>query len=238
MKRTVLKLALALLIPTVFLLHVPSASATICGDAYFNREINWSTSSAVLYYSVAGGPANTCGALWTNRNGAGWTMESSCWLTTDGSGNATKGPWSASSQSADETAYVYIDYGTCMSPVRRHIWDIADPTTVITSPPGATYFSGTATDGSWGAGFSTAWNSTCLVKYYDSTDQVWWSPSGWNQTSPYVIGTTTSVNQFQNLNITWSASQVPTTQTSHCYTWYAQCWDGGHWGEAHQSFCK
>jgi hypothetical protein len=237
--KTIHGIALLAFSSIVFLLHPAAASATVCGDAYFNAEIHWSTSSSPLYYTIASAPPNTCGNLWTNRNGRGWVMESAGWICTDGNGTATKGPWYASNQSGDETAYSYIDYGTCTSPVRKHIWDIASPTIVIISPPGAGYFNGSATDGSWGAGFSTGWNSSCLVKYYDSTDQFWWSPyAGWNEPYPYVIGTTTSVTNFPSLNITWSATQVPNTLANHCYTWYAQCWDGGHWGEARQSFCK
>ena len=63
---------------------------------------------------MAGAPANTCGDLWTNRNGAGFSNESSGWICTDGAGTATKGPWY--SNSSDETAYVYINWGTCTSP--------------------------------------------------------------------------------------------------------------------------
>ncbi|HEX7180670.1 MAG TPA: hypothetical protein VF756_02420 [Thermoanaerobaculia bacterium] len=230
-----LKLALSVLAPAAFLLHAATASAAVCGDAQFNDEVHWSTSSAVLEYTVDNAPANTCGDLWANRNGSGWQLEAVDWLCTDSNGDAEKGPWSASSQSGDETAYVYIDYGTCTSPVRKHIWDLADPTVNITSSGGSS-FAGNASDGSWGAGFSSSWAS-CLVKYYDSTDGFYWSPyTGWNEIYPYVIGTT--INGMPSLSITWSANQVPATQTGHCYTWYAQCWDGGHWGYDQDSFCK
>lgn len=78
--------------------------------------------------------------------------------------------------------------------------------------------------------------SVCLVKYYDSTDQVFWSPdTGWSQ--PYATFIEATVTGMPSLNVTWSTNQAPGTQTGHCSTWFVQCTDGGHWGSDQESFC-
>jgi hypothetical protein len=225
----------AVLATAALVSQAAAAWATVCGSADFSRAINWPTSSA-LTYSVSGAPANTCGNLWTDRNGSGFTLESVGWICTDNTGAATKGPWS--SNPSDETAYVYIDWGSCVSPTREHIWDVTAPTVSIGQvSPGST-FSGTASDGSWGAGFSSSWFSNCLVTYYDSTDGLYWVPSTnlYADTSPYVIGST--LTGMPSLNIAWSANSVATVQSGHCYDWRVQCWDGGQWGYARTTFCQ
>ena len=215
-------------------LHSSTLFATICGDAQFNQEINWPYSSA-LYYSVSSAPANTCGDLWADRNGGGFVLNSAGWICTDSTGAATKGPWTGNS--GDETAYVYIDWGSCTSPTREHIWDETAPTVSIGEVDPPYQFTGSASDGSWGAGFSTAWYSSCLVTYYDSTDQLYWTPqNGYSQDFPYDIGCT--VTGMPSLNISWSANSVASVQSGHCYTWKVQCWDGGQWGYAQHDFCE
>ena len=220
---------------TLILLSAGTAFAVTCGDAYYNHDINWPGTSA-LYYTVAGAPPNSCGDLWVSRNGSAYTLNAAGWICTDANGTATKGPWT--SNPADETAFGYINWGSCTSPIRKHIWDVSAPSVSITSPVPSTSFSGSASDGSWGAGFSTAWTSSCLVQYYDSTDGLYWTPggSGFSQPFPYNIGTT--ITGMPSLNITWSANQVPGSLfVGHCYTYKAQCWDGGQWGYASRSFC-
>jgi hypothetical protein len=56
------------------------------GTAYLSSQINWSQTSG-LYFSVVGGPPNTCGDFLSTRNGfSGYNSGSVC---TDGSGNVT-----------------------------------------------------------------------------------------------------------------------------------------------------
>ena len=137
----------AVLLVVAAILSSGTAWAT-CGAAYFNNDITWWHNSP-LYFSVAGAPANTCGDLYAQRNAdAGFDFEAGDWICTDGSGNATKGPWLWQYQGDDETASAYIDWGSCNSPVASHIWDKGWPTASVTSScPSA--FSGTATDDTW-----------------------------------------------------------------------------------------
>ena len=81
-------------------------SWAVGGTGSFNTIINWELSPD-LYYNINGAPANVCGDLYANRNGAGYTVTYG-WVCTDGSGNATKGPWTWANQNGDEDAYAYI----------------------------------------------------------------------------------------------------------------------------------
>lgn len=225
------KSALSILAPAALLLQVSAASAAVCGDAYYNHEIDW-PSTPNLYYSVAGAPPNTCGDLMASRNGAPYTRGVG-WICTDGSGNATKGPWN--SNPIDETADVYIDWGTCTSPVRRHIWDVTAPTVNITSPvPGSFY--GTATDAPWGAGFRTGW-TTCNVTYRDNVTGLYFSSlsNTYNSTLPVWMDCTYG----GGMSVYWSAVTKPALSIhvpGRSYTWSAWLYDGGQWGSRSVTF--
>jgi hypothetical protein len=208
-------------------MNLGTAWASTCGDAYFNDEITWWHNSP-LYFSVAGAPANTCGDVWTWRNGSGFNMEAGDWICTDGNGNATKGPWHWSSHTEDELAVAYIDWGTCTSPQVWHIWDVLPPTVTVTSSCPSS-FAGTASDPQWGAGFDSDW-SACLGEFYNSTTGRWWDPAtgSYNSTTPKSVACT--CNSMPALNITWSCSTIPTSHVpSQSYVWYAWAYDGGNW---------
>ncbi len=228
------KAVFTLLAPAALLLQVNAVSAAVCGDAYYNHDIDWPNTPA-LYYSVAGAPPNTCGDLMASRNGNPYTRRVG-WICTDSNGNATKGPWS--SNPTDETADVYIDWGTCTSPVRRHIWDVTAPTVNITSPvPGNFY--GTATDGAWGAGFQVSW-TTCNVTYRDDlTGKYWNSSSGYTSTLPVWVSCSFG---GPPLSVTWSTSAAGSRPplsihvSGRSYTWSAWLYDGGQWGSRSVTF--
>jgi len=221
---------LAPMLASIFLLcHLGIGQATICGSASFNHFINWRATSD-LYYNVSGAPANTYGDLWCNRNGGGYVLNAGSWILTDGSGQATKGPWSSSGQSADETAYCYIDWQSCTSPESEHIWDVTDPTPTIDNTYPSS-FSGTASADTWGAGFDSSWAS-CQTEFYDGTPGVgrWWSfgSSSWTATSPdygpcFLSG-------MPSHSVTWSASQLPSLVTGHHYYWKVLVWEGTNQG--------
>lgn len=230
-----MKSVLSILAPAALLLQVSAASAAVCGDAFYNHDIDWPNTPS-LYYSVAGAPPNTCGDLWASRNGGAY-VKGAGWICTDSSGNATKGPWS--SNPIDETASVYIDWGTCTSPVRSHIWDVSAPTVNITSSvPGA--FSGTATDAAWGAGFGAGW-TTCIVNYRDDLTGKYWSSSSGAYDSTLPVWQTCQISGIPSRNITWSiistARPAPGVHVSgRSYTWNASVHDGGQWGSSAINF--
>jgi hypothetical protein len=219
------------LLPVAILFSVQSAFA-YNGVGYFSSSINWE-STPPLYYSVAGGPANTCGALVATRNG-GSPTSSSGWLCTDGSGNATKGPWDWSNQSGDETAEVYIQWPNSTETTHAtHIWDKTCASTYPDSycglPPSD--FSGHATDADWGAGFSSSW-TTASAYYEDITDPnnlKCWTPSSGSYAANNCIPVDLSVSGEPSFYVTWSASQIPASnlhQSGHTYEWLGCVTDG------------
>lgn len=89
------------------------------GTGSFNYAINWQATPP-LYYTVTGGPANTCGDLYTFRNGS-WLVGGG-WLCTNASGNATKGPWTWAGTPSDQTdkpSYIRWPDGSQTSPANH-----------------------------------------------------------------------------------------------------------------------
>lgn len=211
------------------LVPMSAAWAYTCGDAYFNHDINWPGTSS-LYFTVAGAPPNTCGDLYANRNGGGYQLNAAGWICTDSNGTATKGPWSSNLD--DETAYVYVDWGTCTSPIRKHIWDVDPPTSTITSscPSG---FSGSASDDTWGAGFDDDW-TVCEGEFYNETAGRWWNPSTSSYSSTFPIYVNCTCIGMPSMNITWSCSSKPDLNdhvAGNDYLWRAWVHDGGQWND-------
>jgi len=207
---------------------------------YFSDAISWSWSGD-LYYSVAGAPANTYGTLWTYRNSGPWTSTGN-WLLTDGSGNATKGPWSWANQANDETAYAYIEfpspYGT--TNVSSHIWDKTCATTTVTSSNGSppSSFYGAASDATWGAGFNSNWTwGACW--FQDTSSGLYWTPVAGSYSTSSNFYQNPSISGMPGMTITWSCSVPPTNvhTVGHCYQWTA-CFTDGSCGycDSH-SFC-
>jgi hypothetical protein len=232
-----LKSALYCLFPATFFLLPGAGSATICGDAYYNHTINWPQTSD-LYFTVAGAPASTCGDLYVSRNGSAY-QKTAGWICTDGAGTATKGPWTYASQTGDETAYGYIDWGTCTSPTVEHIWDVSNPTATVSSSAPSNFY-GSASDNTWGAGFDSSW-TFCYGEYADVTTPTttWWNGSGYSGTSQTLWTITCSGMPSHSISWSTTSAQRPALsdhQSGHHYLWTVWIWDGGHWGTASTSF--
>lgn len=236
MRKTFRHLVLAALAALVF---SPAVLAT--GGGYYNHPINWQNTGN-LYYTVIGGPANTCGDLWTYRNGGPWVKQAVGWACTDSSGNVQKGPWTWAGQATDETAYAKIEWppGGDFTTTDKHIWDktcAVTTETVSGSPPST--FSGSATDTAWGAGFDPSWTK-CKVYYRNQTTGYYWdaSTNTYSLTSDPLLNC--SVSGMPSFSVTWSASQVPSggSHTSgDCYEWEARVTDGSCSQEDIHYFC-
>lgn len=226
------------LLPAVALI-LQTTSVHASGVGFFSNDITWSYSND-LYYSVGGGPANTCGDLWTSRNGGAW-QEGPGWICTDSNGNATKGPWTWANQAGDETAYAYIEWPNgSTTTVDSHIWDktcAATTENVNGAPP--TSFSGGATDAAWGAGFNAAWTS-CSVGFFDITAQKHWDAATDTYTSTNGSGVGCTISGMPGFSVTWSAHQVPSVSahtSGHCYVWFGNVDDGACSTAGSHYFC-
>jgi hypothetical protein len=215
------------------------------GLASYSPEINWD-SDPTLYYSVSGGPASLCGDLYVSRNYSSYTVTPG-WICLDASGNSTKGPWYYSSQTADEIGYSYIVWSNGFSTnTSEHIWDVYGPSAAITSsngPPSPTTFSGTATDPTYGAGFSSSWSSHCLTYFYDTTTGDYWQPTyGYSSYYPY-NGPYCTISGMPSHSVTWSEGQIPPGYahlSHHCYEWGVYVYEStssSKSGWAHINFC-
>jgi hypothetical protein len=223
-----------------------AGSASALGNAYYNHDINWKQTSD-LSFTVASGPANTCGDLVINRNGGGYQTTIG-WLCTDASGNAVKGPWSWANQSQDETAISYIRWpdGSTTNSV-SHIWDKSAPTASITPTIGAPppSFSGTANDHVNGACFSASWSTSgdykSYARFHDITTDGYWQPGLTGYTARKLCRPATgvcdypivdvSISGMPSCSVSWSVSSVPPAGahvSGHSYEWQVCVSDGSN----------
>jgi hypothetical protein len=217
------------------LLLLPSlALPQTVGTAYLSSQINWSQTSD-LYFTVVGGPPNTCGDFLSTRNGfSGYNSGSVC---TDGSGNVTRGPWSWANTSADQTdTNIRIQWpnGTTTNFTTDHVWDKTCPTVHEVPFYGGYPFglSGYATDDQWGAGFDNAWTRFTAI-FFDDTTSRYWNPAtgNYDSLSPVVIqGETTTLPSH---GINWffdpNRGEIPPAAahvSSNHYTWTVFMTDG------------
>lgn len=207
----------------------PITAAAIVGSAQFNRTVNFQYSSpSNLYYTVTGGPPNTCGELNSYRNGS-WIYGAN-WLCTDASGNATKGPWTWAGTPSDQTddpAYIRWPNGDTTNNA-LHIWDKTCAQTYRTTPNGTppTSWAGHATDTQWGAGFD--FGASGASNFQNLTTGLYWHPSTGAYTSPYrpIPATLTRVNRYL-VNWTTSFPSPGSHVSGHQYVWATCVSDGG-----------
>lgn len=211
-----------------FALLAMGAAAQSNGNAYFSSSINWS-STPDLYYTVSGGPPNTCGALVSTRNGVPLRAEN--WFCTDANGGGTKGPWTWANTPADQTdKNLRIEWPDGTSTVwRDHVWDKTCPTIRILSggsPPPS--FHGDAWDGAWGAGFGHGWTNV-WVYYQDTVTKLYWDEGLPGYDSYGAYGFPTTKTGIPGFNLTWNVIEMPPAsahQSGRVYRWYACVYDG------------
>ncbi len=200
------------------------------GDAEFSHPITWKNGPP-LYFSIDDGPANTCGSLEISRNGGAWTSAPG-WICTNSSGDATKGPWYWADQTGDETAEAYILWpDATFTNTDVHIWDVQRPTVAISSsctggPPSC--WSGTASDGIWGACFDSSWAfvwsrfyDVTAARYYDSGTGAY-SSIGW-------VSYYGSFTSLPSCSPGWLVTAPPSGAhvSGHSYEWTVTVFDGG-----------
>ena len=189
----------------------------MCGGTASFSNGPFDSVNSTFYYNVTGAPPNVCGTLHTLRNGS--QLDSPSWICTNGSGNATMGPYSGSSNQTDLNIYIEWPGGCQTTGGTYHISD-ASPPTIWIDGYGASFIGG-ASDVQWGTGldFGPAGTSGIITTYQDLSTSNFWDGSGYNSTSPMnFIG---SSSDFYSFNITWSATPPPSSahNASHSYRW-------------------
>lgn len=215
-------------------------AAAIHGSGYFNYNINWAHTPA-LDYTVENGPASTCGELNAQRNGT-WEY-SPGWLCTDGSGDAYKGPWYWSNQTADETAQAYIRWpNNDTTTTDWHKWDVSSPSISPASycqGSSPTCWEGFASDPPYGACFSSTWSRVYSifmhVDYTTGQPLDYWSPStgtygnGYTEVNGTMFGLT-ACSQNCSCGLDWATSFPDSGDhtSGQRYRWLACTTDGGN----------
>lgn len=190
--------------------------------------------SGSFTFSVSGGPANTCGELNIYRNGS-WEFTGG-WLCTDGSGNATKGPWYWSDKPSDETGEpVFIrwpDNSATSSSFaivdKNYAYTYIDSPMPTNSTPTSYY--GHATDATWGTGFDFGYGAFSV--FQNLTTGKYWDPgSGAYDSNSYQSVTPSFVSQSGRWYISWGGTYFPAEDdhvTGQQYRWYTCFTDAGY----------
>ena len=178
------------------------------------------------YYYVTGAPPNMCGEVHLVRNGVPQIIGMG-WICTDGSGNATKGPWTPTSDETAQSIYTQWADGSRTTGGDFHINDVTDPTITTyqnggISIPIPTAFNGTASDAQWGTGFNFSYGGWSYVyaRFYDVTSGKYYDGSSYNS-----VGTVSWYGTVSppsgGYNITWSvpAPRSDAHNNTDTYKW-------------------
>jgi len=194
------------------------------GTASFtNGPYDWINST--FYYSVTGAPANVCGTLHTFRNGS--QLDSPSWICTNGSGNATMGPYSGSSNQTDENINIEWPDGSRTTGATHHISDASAPTISISTYTGGS-FNGSASDVQWGTGFDfgpVGWSSITTTFQDLNTGKFYDASGGYNSNTQSDWGG--SPSPYFGFSISWSATPPPSSahDPTHSYRWCVWTYD-------------
>lgn len=128
------------------------------GYAYFSNGVYDSRFSSYTY-NVYSAPPNVCGTLYIVRNGN--PESTGGWICTNGSGQATKGPWTGSTNQTGQSIYIQWPNGTTTVGGDYKVDDGSDPSIWSIQTPGIgvaipNQFSGGGSDVQWGTGFNFA----------------------------------------------------------------------------------
>ena len=226
MSRRFIFFTVTILIVVIVCWQPPSAkmSPPGCGGtaSFTNGPYDWVNST--FYYNVTGAPPNTCGTLYTFRNGS--QLISPGWICTNSSGNAIMGPYSGSSNQTDQNIYIDWGGGCTTTGATFHISDSSPPTIWINSYSG-TSFTGSASDAQWGTGFDftiVGW-STIYTTHQNLSTGKFADSSGYNNNNVVFWGGSPST--FVGSSFNWTATPPPSSahNPSNSYRWCAWTYD-------------
>lgn len=208
---------------------VPAQSGS-GGYAYFSNGIFDSRFTSYTY-NVYSGPPNVCGTLHIVRylpwnNGQSETAPN--WICTNASGQATKGPWTPSTDQTGQSIYIQWPNGSTTVGGDYKVDDVSDPTIWSNQNPGVgvpipTQFNGAASDPKWGSGFNFGFNgwSSITATFQNVTTSRYYNGQGYIATFPvHVFGTSSPF--AGGFNISWSVTPPPQS-SQNSYDTYEWC---------------
>jgi hypothetical protein len=190
------------------------------GYAYFSNGAYDSKYSSYTY-NVYGAPPNVCGTLQIIRNG---NPESTAnWICTNASGQATKGPWTGSTNQTGQFISIRWPNGTETVGGDYKVDDGSEPNISSAQTPGfgvpiPTSFSGVATDAQWGTGF-TWWTSVYGTFRNVTTSKYYRNGQGYISNGvEFIDGAFSPPTGF---NISWSVPPPPPSahNSTDTYEW-------------------
>jgi len=197
------------------------------GYAYFSNGVYDSRYTSYTY-NVYGAPPNVCGTLHIVRNGV--SEITGGWICTNGSGQATKGPWTGSKNQTGQSIYIEWPNGTTTVGGDYKIDDASDPSIWSIQTPGIsvpipTQFNGSGSDVQWGSGFkfgSSGWSSILATFRQIKSDGTsrYYNGSGYSSTSRVYFGGTSSP-PAGGFNISWAVTPPPSSvhNSTDTYEW-------------------
>lgn len=215
-----------------FLPLAPMASGfqTLSGNggyAYFSNGIYDSRYTSYTY-NVYGAPPNVCGTLHIVRNGNAETGPG--WICTNGSGAATKGPWTGSVNQTGQNIHIqWPDNSTTVGGDYK-VDDGSDPVIWSNQTPGIgvpipNHFSGGGSDAQWGTGFKlggSGWSSILgtFREIKSNGTSKYYNGQGYLATSPVQFPGNASP-PAGGFNLTWSVTSPPIAahNSTDTYEW-------------------
>jgi hypothetical protein len=188
-------------------LHTASSNV---GVGYFTDGVLNCPSSSYAY-EVFNGPPNSCGELHIVRNGD--SQVTPCWLFTNSSGYALKGPWTVSTDQTGTSIYIEWPDGSTTTGDDFKI-DDATPPSVGIDTCNSSVIEGSASDAQWGVGFSF-----CSVRAsfrQTNSPYKFWDGSGYNSFSEIFF--CCSMSPFAGgYNIDWSIVPPPSASSTQVH---------------------
>jgi hypothetical protein len=183
------------------------------GTAFYSNGV-YDCSGSSYSYHVNNGPPNTCGTLKLTRNGVFESTPN--WICTDGSGNATKGPWTVSANQTGQNVRIEWPNTTTTTGGTTKVDDNSAPT-ISSNNRGPSAFDGTASDTQWGSGFGS-WTDV-RVTFRDVSNGLYWNGSCYCSSSPVTFFA--SFSPSGGFSISWSIVPPPSYAHDpfHTYQW-------------------
>ncbi|HEX5876174.1 MAG TPA: hypothetical protein VFY60_16105 [Pyrinomonadaceae bacterium] len=206
---------------------VVAAQSGYGGYAYFSNGVYDSRYTSYTYH-VYNAPANVCGTLHIRRNGNQET--NSGWICTNSVGQATKGPWTGSTNQTGENIRIVWPNNSYTVGGDYKVDDPYDPSVWSNQYGGygvpiPSQFNGSGYDPQWGTGFyfgSGGWSH--FTAAFRKTNQYGQSHyyDGWGYNSSSPVYFPVNASPYRGFNISWWVTPPP--QSAHnSYDTYEWC---------------